>query len=455
MYNVQKWITLLLILLCITATSVIADPLVLQNVSVLTMENDEITEQQTIIIEDGYITWIGDASEAEIPGNATIVNGDYYVMPGLAEMHAHIPSADQGADVMENTLALYLSHGITTIRGMLGQEAHLELREKAARGDIFSPRIFTSGPSFSGNSVNNPDEARQMVRSQHEAGYDLLKFHPGLSLEVFQAIAEEASSLGMEFSGHISHAVGLERSLEAGQGTIDHLDRYMEFLAGDPSDREDPPIIYFGYDLTPHADRGRITEAVENTREAGVWNVPTNTLLDNIFNPENSVEEMLQWPGMEFIPENTLENWANFVSQMRSNEIYDETQARNFLAIRNELTKTLHDQGAGLLLGADAPQIFNPPGYSTHRELKLLVDAGLSPFEAIQAGTVNVGKYLDEEHETGKVAEGFRADLILLSVNPLETIPFHTKIDGVISQGEFFNQSELDEILDSVRSSVN
>ncbi len=455
MLNVLKWMALLLISIFISAASLNADPLVLQNVNVLTMENDQIAERQTIIIKDGYIIWIGNADDAEIPENATIVEGDYYVLPGLAEMHAHIPSANQGAEQMENTLALYLTHGITTIRGMLGQEAHLELRQKAENSEIFSPRIFTSGPSFSGNSVTSLDAARQMVRNQHEAGYDLLKFHPGLSLEVFQATTDEANSLGIEFSGHISHAVGLERSLEAGKGSIDHLDRYMEFLAGDPADREDPPIIYFGYDLTPRADRNRITEAAEKTREAGVWNVPTNTLLDNIFNPDNSVEEMLQWPGMEFIPESTQENWANFVNQMRNNEIYDETQARNFLDIRNELTKALQDHGAGLLLGADAPQIFNPPGFSTHRELKLLVDAGLSPFEAIQTGTVNVGTYLGETEQTGKVAEGFRADLLLLSANPLETIPFHGNIEGVLSQGVYLNRAELDEILDTVRSSVN
>ncbi len=447
----QKTIGILVTLLLIT-TFLNAEPLVIKNVNVLTMESDQIAQNQTIIIRDGFIDWIGPHSDADIPQDALIVEGDFYVMPGLAEMHAHIPGSNQGIDAMENTLALYLSQGITTIRGMLGDPAHLELRERAESGDFFSPRIFTSGPSFSGNTATDPETTRQMVREQFEAGYDLLKFHPGISLENFEAATEEANNLGIEFSGHISIDVGLERSLEAGKGSIDHLDRYMEFLAGDAADRDDPPIIFFGYDLTPHVDENRIDEAARITAEAGVWNVPTNTLLENVFNPDLAPEEMQSWPGMEFIPSGIVENWTNYVNQIRASDAYDPDQACQFLEIRKKLTYALLQNQAGLMLGADAPQIFNPPGYSAHRELALLVDAGLSPYEAIKTGTVNVGVYLEEPDQTGKVTPGYRADLILLSSNPLETIPFKEHIEGVVYRGNFADRAELDEILDHVRN---
>ncbi len=431
---------------------VAAQSLVIKNANVLTMEDEQILEGQTIILQDEMIQWIGPDEMAEIPEDAKIVEGEYYVMPGLAEMHAHIPGSNQGVEAMENTLALYLSQGITTIRGMLGDPAHLELRERAKSGEFFSPRIFTSGPSFSGNTATDPEVTRQMVRDQYEAGYDLLKFHPGITLENFEAATDEANSLGIEFSGHISIDVGLERSLRAGKGSIDHLDRYMEFLAGDAADREDPPIIFFGYDLTPHVDENRIDEAARITAEADVWNVPTNTLLENVFNPDYSVEQMQNWPGMEFIPAQTVEGWSNYVNQVRAGDAYDPDQAREFLEIRKKLTYALHRHNAGLLLGADAPQIFNPPGYSAHRELALLVDAGLSPFEAIKTGTVNVGRYLDEEDQTGRVAPGYRADLILLSANPLETIPFNQYIEGVVYRGNFADREQLDEILNYLRN---
>lgn len=427
-----------------------SQPLVIHDVNVLTMESEQIHSNFSIIINNGVIDWVGPKAEAAMPEGAVIVEGYYYVIPGLAEMHAHIPPPNQGQQVMENTLALYLSQGITTIRGMLGNPAHLVLRERAARGELFSPRIFTSGPSFSGNSLSDPDSVRRMVREQKDEGYDLLKFHPGITLGNFYAATETANEIGIEFSGHISYEVGLERSLAAGKGSIDHLDRYMEYLAGDAAKRPDPPIIFFGYDLTPFVNENRIAEAARITAEAGVWNVPTNTLLENVFNPDIPVEEMQRWPGMEFIPSNTVTNWSNFVRQTRTNVIYDEEQARRFLEIRKKLTLALHEQGAGLLLGADAPQIFNPPGYSAHRELALLVDAGLSPFEALKTGTVNVGIYLGEEDKTGKIAPGFRADLILLSVHPLEHIPFQNKIEGVVYSGNYTNRAELDQILNSL-----
>lgn len=426
------------------------DPIVLHEMNVLTMEHDEIHSNYTVIITDGEIEWVGPSGDAPIPDDAEMIEGDYYVMPGLAEMHAHIPSADQGEQWMQDVLVMYLTQGVTTIRGMLGQSAHLQLREQAAEGEIISPRIFTSGPSFSGNSVENPEQARQMVQDQADAGYDLLKFHPGLSVEEFEAITGEANRLDIEFSGHISLEVGLERSLETGKGSIDHLDRYMEFLAGGPDDREDPPIIYFGYDLTPDVDDGRIEAAAQKTREAGVWNVPTNTLLHNVFNPELTPDIMREWPGMEYIPSDMTENWSNYVNNIRNSEDYDTDQARRFLELRDQLTLALHEAEAGLMLGADAPQIFNPPGFSAHRELELFVDAGLTPFEALQTGTVNVADYFDETGRSGKVAEGHRADLILLSANPLESVPFLDEIEGVISAGEYFDRRQLDQLLDEI-----
>ena len=435
---------LLTVICSLFAVQVHGQTVVFHDVNLLTMENNRVAANQTVIVNNGVIKWVGPSSEAEIPRGAEVISGDYYLMPGLAEMHAHIPSERQGEEYVSEVLKMYLSQGITTIRGMLGEPSHLELRERAANGEIVSPRIFTSGPSFNGNSATSPEQARRMVREQKAAGYDLLKLHPGLTREVFDAMADEANKQGMEFAGHISYDVGLERTLEAGQGTIDHLDRYMEFLAGDAANRPDPNIIYFGYDLTPHVDESLIDEAANRTLEAGVWNVLTNTLLENVFNPENSVEKMMKWPGVDRMPENIVNGWQNYIRNIRSSDEYEPEQARDYLEIRKKLTLALHEAGAGLLLGADAPQIFNPPGYSAHRELELLVESGLSPFEAIKTGTVNVGNYLGEPNQTGMVATGYRADLILLNVNPLESIPFGENLEGVMVDGTWYWSGDLD-----------
>lgn len=437
------------------ANPAVGNPLVFDDVNVLTMVDERIEANQTVIIENGIISWMGPAEDASIPENADVVTGDYYLMPGLAEMHAHIPSQQQNGDYITDVLKLYLSQGITTIRGMLGSPLHLDLREQAEAGEITSPRIITSGPSFSGNSVEDAESARQMVREQAEAGYDLLKFHPGLEPEHFEAIVEEAHRQDIEFSGHISLDVGLERSLQAGKGTIDHFDRYMEFLAGDAADREDPPIIYFGYDLTYEVDRGLIDEAARKTAEAGTWNVPTNTLLENIFNPDYDIETMMRWPGMEYIPDDMAEGWAAYVEDVRTGDEYDPEKARQFLELRDQITYALHEHDAGLMLGADAPQVFNPPGFSAHRELESLVRAGLTPFEALQTATTNVGEYLGEENTTGKVKSGFRADLLLLESNPLESVSFQDEIAGVVSYGDYFDRATLDEMLREIEERMN
>lgn len=443
-----------ILLICLFFTfsvskSLFSQPLVIKDVHVLTMETEQIQTGQTIIIEEGVIRWIGSDSDADYPANATVVEGDYYVMPGLAEMHAHIPASSQGIEAMESTLALYLTQGLTTIRGMLGDPAHLELREQAENSDFLSPRILTSGPSFNGNTATDPETSRQMVREQAEAGYDLLKLHPGITLENFNAIADEAQKHGIEFSGHISEGVGLEQALEAGQGTIDHLDKYMEFLTGD-AEKESASVIYFGYEETPRVDLSLIDEAAQITNEAGAWVVPTNTLLENVFNPDLTVKQMKNWPGMEYLPDDLVNGWINFVRSNRNSPDYDEEQARRFLNIRKQLTLAVHEHGNRILLGADAPQIFNPPGFAAHRELELLVESGLTPFEAIQTGTINVGRYLGEEDTVGKVAEGYRADLILLDTNPLNSIPFFDHIKGVIYRGNYLDRAELDTILDSL-----
>jgi imidazolonepropionase-like amidohydrolase len=228
----------------------------------------------------------------------------------------------------------------------------------------------------------------------------------------------------------------------------------MEFLAGDPENREDPPIIFFGYDLAYDVDVSRIQEAARLTKEAGVWNVPTHTLLHNVFNPDLSVEMMREWPGMDYVDPSTLDNWSEYVQNVRSGTAYDAEKARRFLDIRDDILLALHREEAGLMLGADAPQIFNPPGFAAHRELELIVNAGISPFDALRQGTANVAQYLGEEGESGIIKEGARADLILLATNPLRSIPFHNSIEGVISSGVYYDRSNLDQMLEEVKNRV-
>ncbi len=442
-----------LLLSCSTQETVDADK-VIENVGVITMDNDgKVLQGRTVFIKDDRIVRITTTDQAEIPETASRIDGEgKFLIPGLSEMHAHIPSGDAEQDYVEDVLFLYLSNGITTIRGMLGEPSHLDLRKQAAQNEIVSPRIYTSGPGFSGESVDSTEHARQRVRDQHEAGYDFLKIFPGLTLEEYNAIAEEANDVGIEFSGHIPASVGLEKAIEAGQTTIDHLDKYMEALAGDTLDTEeveDPGVIYFGMHAVPYVDRNRIPEVSEMTAEGGTWNVPTQALLEHVLGTE-SPDELAERPEFQYMPDETIEQWISSKQSITENEIYTEELAQEYLQLRRDMIKALHDAGAGLLLGSDAPQIFNVPGFSVHHELRYIVNSDLTPYQALRTGTYNTARYWDDLENSGTIAEGKVADMVLLESNPLDDISNSADIAGVMYRGNWLAGEDIDKGLESI-----
>ncbi|MFW6083910.1 MAG: amidohydrolase family protein [Gemmatimonadota bacterium] len=414
------------------------------NTSVVPMDAERVLENHTVLVVDERITRVGPADEVEVPDGATRIDGEgRYLMPGLAEMHAHIPGADASPPYLENTLFLYLANGITTIRGMLGEPAHLDLRERAARGDLLSPRIYTSGPSLNGNSVSSAEQAREMVREQAAAGYDFLKLHPGLTRAEFDAIDEEADEADIDFAGHVSLDVGLERTLEARQATIDHLDGYVEAMAGPGA----PASQFFGLNLVDRVDLEVLPELAGETARAGVWNVPTQALFPDFL---GDPAELRRRADVRYVPPGMVDGWADAVRQQQAGPLLSPENGLRFLEVRREILKALHDAGAGILLGSDAPQVFNVPGFSMHEELEEYVRAGLTPYEALRTGTVNVAVFYGAEAERGTVAEGRVADLVLLRGNPLEDVANVRDPAGVMVRGRWLSGPAIEERLNAI-----
>ena len=220
----RRALTLILALLAVDAAA--AAPTAFFNVNVIPMTDERVLPAQTVMVEDGVITVIGPVDAVPLPGDARIIDGtDRYLIPGLAEMHAHVPGDE---DDLDRVLTLFAANGVTTIRGMLGRPSHLALRQQLLDGERFGPRLITSGPSLNGNSVSGPADGERQVRDQHSAGYDFLKIHPGLTAAEYRAIANTANELGMPFAGHVPVPVGLDGVFAAGMATIDHLDGYLE-----------------------------------------------------------------------------------------------------------------------------------------------------------------------------------------------------------------------------------
>jgi imidazolonepropionase-like amidohydrolase len=412
------------------------------NVSVLPMDRNTVLRDQTVLVRDGRIASLGPATAAVPPGAQRVDGRGKFLMPALAEMHAHIPGGNASDAEIERTLFLYAANGIGTIRGMLGHPRHLEYRERVANGALFSPRIYTSGPSFNGNSTPTPEAAVKAVIEQKATGYDLLKIHPGVPRAAFDALDEKADELGIPFAGHVPLQVGLHRALAAKYKSIDHLDGYVEALAKNPYQSQ-----FFGLNLVNEVDESRIPSLVAETKAAGTWMVATQILMESLLN-EESTDTMAQWPEMKYMPQATIKNWIDQKTGMTAKASAADRQ--KFLALRRRILKALMDGGVPFALGSDAPQWWNVPGFSAHRELKAMVTTGVSPFQALESGTINAARYFGTASSTGSVASGRRADLILLDANPLENIDDSTKIAGVMINGKWMSRADLDKRLDEI-----
>ncbi|MBI1723855.1 MAG: amidohydrolase family protein [Gemmatimonadetes bacterium] len=416
------------------------------NVNVVPMDRERVLANQTVVVRDGRIAEIGPAARVRVPDDALRVDGrGRYLVPGVAEMHAHIPGGNASPAWVERVLFLYLANGVTTIRGMLGGPSHLTLRDRAARGEILSPTIYTSGPSFNGGSATSPEVARRMVEEQRAAGYDFLKIHPGVPRVAFDTMAAAAQRAGIRYAGHVPLEVGLERALEARYASIDHLDGYLEWLAGMPRG----PSQWFGLNLAERVDQSRIAEAARITREAGVWVVPTEALMESFVGSEPP-EQMARWPGMEYLPAAMVRQWIQQLTNFRSQGAWTSERAERFLAIRKRLIRELHTAGVGILLGSDAPQVMNVPGFSIHRELRSYVAAGLTPYQALETGTRNVARFFGAEREFGTVEVGKRADLVLLDADPLTDIGNFRRQAGVMVGGRWLPREEVERRLAAI-----
>ncbi len=417
------------------------DATVFRNVSVIPMDSERVLAAQTVVVRGELIESIGAAASVQIPQNARVIDGaGRYLVPGLAEMHAHVPDGTDGQAV-EEVLFLYVANGVTTARGMLGTPSHLELRGRLARHEVLGPRLFTSGPSLNDQRVGSPEEAARMVRDQASAGYDFVKVHPGPTRAEYDAAVAAAEARGIKLAGHVPADVGVLRAIEAKQATIDHLDGYVEALV--PEDRRGAGG-FFGLNLASSIDRSRIPRLVEATVAAGVWNVPTQTLIEHVPAPSPTLDELLARPEMAYISLQTREQWANAKRGVTSAPGYSADAARTLVAVRRELIKALHDAGGGLLLGSDAPQIFNVPGFSLHRELQAMVAAGLTPYEALRMGTSSPAEFFDANDSFGTIGQDLAADLMLVSGNPLEDVAVLARPQGVMVRGRWLDRAEID-----------
>lgn len=448
-----SFLLLFIVLLLAFCTTIMAQELVnnsereivFKSVNVIPMDKERVIENQTVIVKNGRITALGDAAKVKASKGALVIDAKgKYLTPGWAEIHAHVPQTDD-FEPMKEVLMLYLANGITTIRGMLGHQKHLELRSKINDGTILGPHFYTTGPSFNGQTVKTAERGAEMVREQKAAGYDFLKLHPGLTRETFPAIAKTAKEVGIPFVGHVSFNVGVWRSIDAKYSTIDHLDGFIEALTPGIDTLVEQEAGLFGAWIADRADASLIPKLIEGLRNNHIRVVPTQALAERWQSPL-SAEAFTNAPEMKYMKPEQVKGWANTKNTYNSNPNFSKERAEKLIQIRRKLLYECQKNGVEILLGSDAPQIFNVPGFSIHHEMKYLVDAGLTPYETLRTGTVNVASYLNKP-DSGIIKTGNVSDLVLLSGNPLQDINQTRQIEGVMIGTNWLSKAYLEKEL--------
>ncbi|APE27833.1 amidohydrolase family protein [Aurantiacibacter gangjinensis] len=410
-----------------------------ENVDILTMTDSGMIESGHVIVSRGVIESVGDGPLPAGFDGERIDGGGGVLMPGLADMHVHYYADDMGV--------LYLANSTTFVRNLTGS-VQTHRRDQAARsGALIAPRVATSGPIIDWGEpssrdffirVQSTDEAVGAVRAQGRSGYDAVKLYEGLPANTYAAAAAEAERQGMRVYTHVPRSMDVRDVLALGVDSIEHLDGYARALMreGFTSEADRPwPQMW------ANADRSRFNELVAATLESGTWNVPTFAITyGRIYSADP--DAYFSRPEAIYLPA-WADYWAASAGQYAANAPFYEAQLRE----KGAFTRALYEAGAGVLIGSDGPNPFVTPGYAIHDELRGFAQAGFSNAEILRIATVDAARFMGLEGRMGVVAEGARADLVLLTGDPHDDLAVLRTPIGTMVAGNWWNREAMDSAL--------
>jgi imidazolonepropionase-like amidohydrolase len=328
---------------------------------------------------------------------------------------------------------------------------HLDWRTRIEAGELIGPRIYTAGPIVDGEpavwpgsvELTDPDEADAVARAQKDAGYDFLKPYSRLTRENYDALVVAGKKVGLPLMGHTPVALTLTDVIDAGQTTIEHLDGFSE-----AAQRADSPFptVDSRTDIPAwkSIDDARLPVIANAMRDANVWNCPTLVVLQK-WSQGDEAAALLSRPEMRYVSPFMRANWSpsspmNYLARLPASYV---TAAHEALPFQQKAVRALRDAGAGILAGTDMGNPFVIAGFALHEELAYLVGAGLTPYEALRAATIDAARCMDAENEWGSIAVGRRADLVLLEANPLDDVAHAKRRVGVVLRGRWLTENAM------------
>jgi len=375
------------------------------HVTVIDCTGASAKPNMAVVISGDRIAAIGAIADVQIPKGALVVNATgKFLIPGLWDMHGHL------TDATDSAFPLLIMNGFTGVRDMGGDLDQIDRwRAEIQQGKRIGPHIIRAGPFVDGPkegvsnrlTVRTPEEARQAVRQLKAKGVDFIKVHNALPPDAFFALVDEARKEHLPVAVHLPKGVSSAEASDAGVSSLEHIETLNESALW----RKDATAKTIEEALAENS--GPMGDALfAKFVKNGTWYVPTLVAYERGF---------VLWSND---PESLAPRMNAHLKQVA-------------------LVGAMHKAGVRIMAGSDFSDWGMVPGVDLHNELALLVEAGFTPMEALQAATIKPAEFLGKRDSLGTIEPGKTADLVLLDANPLEDISHSRKINAVVLGGKF------------------
>lgn len=431
-------------------------PLAFTHVTLIDMTGAPPRRDMTVVINGDRIVEVGEAATARVPKGAQVVNAaGKFLIPGLWDMHMHLSS------LTELALPALVANGVTGVRDMGGDFNQTKRwRREIAEGARPGPRVVMAGPILDGPrdeeaqyrlTVATPAEGRQAVGSLRQRGADFVKVYHFLPRDVYFAIADEAKRQGVTFAGHVPNVVSAAEASDAGQRSVEHVTVLLQNYVALADKRGRTAKELTEAALAAYGgDEGRAL--FQRFANNGTWHTPTLVLARSfLLRAELAARAD---PRRRYVAARAKEHWEKFNPVPRNLSAEELAERKSALQKILGIVGLMSREGVPLLAGTDPPTRDVFPGFSLHDELRLLVEAGLTPLEALRAATYNPAKYLGLLDSLGTVEKGKLADLVLLEADPLANIANTQRIAAVVVNGKYLSKATLRKMLADVEAAA-